>query len=245
MNYYAHKFFTTLCFGRDIDLIESCILPDEDEAQNGFSCHFYNPVTEKCFLGTEDSAKNRFLWHLSNYCLKGKKEELGRAIHFLEDICTPVHTQYQDAVDAAIRLKFHIDFEKKLDSFLENSSGYDDWKTLRFYSVFEILLGCSCNSSELYFEARNNHDENMIFSSVKALTISALQALKRLVNSNKIIAKTFTVDGEKINVIFEKEKMLPSCLNTNYRLKYNGIDNVAVYKRKNKISNYNFIGKIF
>ena len=60
-----------------------------------------------------------------------------------------------------------------------------------------------------------------------------------------IVGKTFMVEGEKINVIFEKGEMLPSCLNTNYRLKYNGIDNVAVYKRKNKISNYNFIGEIF
>ena len=75
MNCFSHKFFTALCFDQDFELADSCVLPDEDEAQNGYSCHFYNPVTGKCYLGTEDSAKNRFIWHLCNNLITKKKEE--------------------------------------------------------------------------------------------------------------------------------------------------------------------------
>ena len=78
MNCFSHKFFTALCFDQDFELADACVLPDEDENQNGYSCHFYNPVTGKCYLGTEDSAKNRFLWHLCNYLMTKKKEELNK-----------------------------------------------------------------------------------------------------------------------------------------------------------------------
>jgi hypothetical protein len=217
------------------------VLPDEDENQNGYSCHFYNPVTGKCYLGTEDSAKNRFIWHLCNYLITKKKEELGRAIHFLEDMCTPVHTQYEDASDAVIQLKKHVEFEKELDDSLEKGLLSED--ILKFKSISEILEYCPCNSSEIYSQLSKSEVSNKELEEVYALTVSALKSFKELVAG--IVGKTFMVEGEKINVIFEKGEMLPSCLNTNYRLKYNGIDNVAVYKRKNKISNYNFIGEIF
>lgn len=240
MNSYSHKFFTTLCFGNDIDLIESCVLPDEDEAQDGFSCHFYNPVTRKCYLGTEDSAKNRFIWHLSDYLITQSKESLGRAIHFLEDLCTPVHTQYEDAVDAAIRLKLHTSFEKKLDDYLESYSGsQSEWT---FNSINEMLNFCSIKASELYYEFRDHDEEGeKVFPAVYAFAKSALNALKKQLNEKKFIAKSFTVKDEKINVIFEEKGILPSCLNSNYCLRYNGRDNVTVYHRKSKLTNFNVV----
>ena len=86
MNYFAHKFFTSLCFENDLEIIDSCILPDEDERKNDYSCHFYNPVTKKCFRGTEDSAKNRFIWHLSNYLIENKNESFERLSLVIECI---------------------------------------------------------------------------------------------------------------------------------------------------------------
>lgn len=243
MNGYSHKFFTTLCFGQNMELIDSCVLPDEDEAQNGFSCHFYNPVTAKCYLGTEDSAKNRFLWHLSNYLITNKKESLGRAIHFLEDICTPVHTQYEDAVDAAIRLKLHVNFEKQLDDYLENNDASN--QLLKFNSIFELLEYCPCNSSELYYLFRDQDAADIVFPTVCALAKSALSSLKSLLDSQSIIAKSFSVNGEKINVLFEKGQILPSCLSPNFCLRYNGCDNVTVFYRSNKLANFNVIGSLF
>lgn len=242
MNYYSHKYFTSLCFGNDIDLIDSCILPDEDEAQNGFSCHFYNPVTKKCFLGTEDSAKNRFIWHLSNYLHTKKKESLGRAIHFLEDICTPVHTQYEDAIDAAIRLNLHINFEKALDLYLENY--YGSIPDMQFKSVCEILDYCSIKSSELYYLVRDKNATNTVCPAVLSFTKSALFSLYDILQKGEIVAKSFVIQGEKINVLFENKKILPSCLNTNYCLRFNGIDNVVVYHRENKLTNFNVIGNL-
>ena len=75
------------------------------------------------------------------------------------------------------------------------------------------------------------------------MTVSALKALKELLVG--IVGKSFVVGGEKINVVFEKGVMLPSCLNSNFLLRYNGIDNVKVYKRKGKFYNYNVVGNIF
>lgn len=241
MNCFSHKFFTALCFDQDFELADACVLPDEDENQNGYSCHFYNPVTGKCYLGTEDSAKNRFIWHLCNYLMTKKKEELGRAIHFLEDMCTPVHTQYEDASDAVIQLKKHVEFEKRLDDSLEK--GLISKDVLRFKSISEILECCPCNSSEIYYQLSKSEVSNKELEEVYGLTVSALKALKELLVG--IVGKSFVVGGEKINVVFEKGVMLPSCLNSNFLLRYNGVDNVKVYKRKGKFYNYNVVGNIF
>lgn len=243
MNCYSHKFFTTLCFDQNIDLIDSCILPDEDEAQNGFSCHFYNPVTTKCYRGTEDSAKNRFIWHLSNYLITHQNESLGRAIHYLEDICTPVHTQYEDSFDAAIRLSLHAKFEKELDEFLENCN--ESAQLCNFNSISELLKYCSCNSAQLYYSYRDYGEKNKVFPGVYSLAKSALCSLKSLLKSRNIFAKSFGIKGEKVNALFEHGQILPSCLNTNFCLRYNGYDNVTVFYRSNKMHNFNVIGSLF
>lgn len=239
MNTYSHKFFTSMCFDHDMDLIGPCILPDEDEAGSGFSCHFYNPVTRKCYLGTEDSAKNRFIWHLSHYLRTFKKEYLGRAIHYLEDMCTPVHTQYEDAIDAAIRLNLHVNFEKKLDEYIKE---HDNFHTIiEFNSIYEVLKYCPCKAAELYYKYRDGGETTSIFESVVDLTTSALFLLKHQINSKKIVSKFFTKKGEEINALFEDGRIFPSCLNTNFCLRYNGCNNVTVFYRDNKVYNFNFL----
>ena len=179
MNFFSHIFFTSHCFDDDKILKETCILPDKDENDYGYSSHFFNPVTYKCYLNSEDSARNRFIWHLSNYLIKNNKESLGRAIHFLEDICTPVHTQYEDPVDAALKLNLHINFEKQLDKYLESHIEFKQY--IMFNTISELL--------------------------------------KNILESKKIIAKQFSLKNIKINVLFEKNNMLPSCLDSNFCLR--------------------------
>lgn len=245
MNCYAHKFFTILGFGENIDILDSCILPDEDEAKNGYSCHFYNPVTQKCYRGTEDSAKNRLIWHLSNYLIDNKNESLGRAIHYLEDICTPVHSQYEDALDAAIRLKLHVEFEKQFDEFLEKNDFTGIKENYYFDSISEIIDFCSCESSKLYYDYREYKEKETVFQKVFLYTKSAICYLKEILKDHKVIAKSFTLNGEKINVLIERGKMIPACLNTNYCLRFNGIDNIAVFYSENIFSNYKNVGDLF
>lgn len=245
MNYYSHKYFTALCFGDNLEIIDSCTLPDEDETKNDYSCHFYNPVTQKCFRGTEDSAKNRFIWHLSNYLIDNKSESLGRAIHYLEDICTPVHSQYEDFFDAAIRLKLHIDFEKQFDEFLENNDLTAIKGRYYFDSINEIISFCSCESSKLYYDYRDYKEHERVFEKVFVYTRSAIYSLKEILKDHKAIAKTITLNGEKINVVIEKGRMSPACLNTNYCLRFNGIDNVAIFYCDNHLFNYKNIGDLF
>lgn len=239
MNFFSHIFFTSYCFENDKILKETCILPDKDENDYGYSSHFFNPVTYKCYLNSEDSARNRFIWHLSNYLISKEKESLGRAIHFLEDICTPVHTQYEDPLDAAIKLNIHIDFEKQLDEYLKNNNRFNH--ILEFNSISELLLYCSCKSSELYHQYVKKIKVDDIFKCVNDLTISTLFCLKKILESKKIIAKQFVSKNIKINVLFEKNNMIPSCLDSNFCLRYNGVDNVLVFNRVNRLLNFNFL----
>lgn len=90
--------------------------PDTYENDGGlYTSHFYNPYTGKTFLGST-TALTRFTTHANNakkYYAKNKKQsmtELGRALHYLEDINEPhhaalliaglsSHTQYEDWID--------------------------------------------------------------------------------------------------------------------------------------------------
>jgi len=101
-------------------LYEFCTKPDEDEIEGAFKVHFYNPATEKNFNGEDDSALYRFKMHYDN-ALNLYKEgkitdalsELGRALHFLEDMNTPVHTNNQSFLDSTIDVFLHTSFEKR------------------------------------------------------------------------------------------------------------------------------------
>lgn len=103
-------------------IIEYSLKPDEDENQGAFKYHFYNPVTERNFLGEKKTALSKYEKHfekaLENYKNGNKDdayEELGRSIHFLEDLSTAVHTGYDSPTDSVIKFPLHVGFEKKCD----------------------------------------------------------------------------------------------------------------------------------
>lgn len=101
-------------------LYKFCTKPDDDEIEGAFKVHFYNPATEKNFNGEDDSALYRFKMHYGKALDLYKEEkimdsisELGRALHFLEDMNTPVHTNNQSFLDSTIDVFLHTSFEKR------------------------------------------------------------------------------------------------------------------------------------
>ena len=101
-------------------LYKFCTKPDDDEIEGAFKVHFYNPATEKNFNGEDDSALHRFKMHYAKALglykegdLMESMSELGRALHFLEDMNTPVHTNNQSFLDSTIDVFLHTSFEKR------------------------------------------------------------------------------------------------------------------------------------
>lgn len=191
MNGFTHKFITNIAcqkynaFNKD-ELIEHCIKPDIDETEGAFKYHFYNPVTRKNFNGGRTSALTKIIEHYNKAIeLNFKKdiksiEELGRALHFIQDICTPVHTYYEDTTDAINRLSQHQSFEKHVDNLIKTNSKIDemlnniptDEKFIKFLGIngIETFAKCSAmNSSELfhYLDKKIKHVDDIAFESVK------------------------------------------------------------------------------
>lgn len=101
-----------------------CTKPDEDEIDGAYKYHFYNPATRKNFRGEEETALTKLLSHYNKALdLRANNEdygeELGRAVHFLQDICTPVHTYYEDLFDATTRLSQHVNFENRCNELCD------------------------------------------------------------------------------------------------------------------------------
>lgn len=84
-------------------LVQGCNIPDKEESFYIYKAHFFNvmPKTINRFedsLITDDNAENRMYQHFENsieFYKGGDKigafDELGRSLHFLEDMCCPVH----------------------------------------------------------------------------------------------------------------------------------------------------------
>jgi len=115
--------------------------PDEDETDGINKWHFYNPSTGKNFMSENKSALTQFSDHYSNavnYYSQGDTtnawKSLGRALHYLEDLNTPVHTNSQSLLDAGTGLKSHIDFESKV---VEIQSDYTATMTTYQYRYYK------------------------------------------------------------------------------------------------------------
>lgn len=133
----AHNFYKidgAQALAISLYLMAASGLPDMDERDNeSFSSHYYLPNTGKSYLvGATDSAKTKVEKHFDNaynelrddffmdvtsdefyYVL----EELGRALHFIQDACVPHHTVQVYA------LTTHAQFENYVN---KNVSGIID-----------------------------------------------------------------------------------------------------------------------
>lgn len=129
-----------------------CTKPDEDEIEGAFKCHFYNPATGKNFRGEDDSALKRFVDHYNSAVALykadnkfGAYEQLGRALHFLEDMNTPVHTNNQSFLDSAFDSLFHMAFEKKCVKLQEKATVTLTLREFDYYKNNDIeQIGKAC-----------------------------------------------------------------------------------------------------
>ena len=99
-------------------ILEGSDLPDKDETEGAYERHFYDPATGLNYSGNTNNAKNWFLNHYQNAVSSFNAgnytkawEELGRAIHYLEDLNTPHHVANLIAV-----LSNHSEFERTINN---------------------------------------------------------------------------------------------------------------------------------
>lgn len=97
--------------------------PDKDGWKNGYLDHFYDPATGKNYLNsTKNTAKSSFLNHYNKAVTELRKgnritaiQELGRSLHFVQDVCEPHHCNNQIATQ-----KKHSQFETWVGNNFEN-----------------------------------------------------------------------------------------------------------------------------
>ena len=142
-------------------ILTYCTRPDEDEIEGAYKYHFYNPATEKNFMGEDDSALarckshyNKALYYYKSGNRKSAMEELGRALHFLEDLNTPVHTNNQDLLDTAFNFTFHVSFEDKCKDIQDMIVSSLTKKEFRYYvvnSVENIAKACAYLANDNFY----------------------------------------------------------------------------------------------
>ena len=135
--------------------------PDEDEIEGAYKLHFFNPVNEKNFMGEKKSASAKCDEHFSEaikHFKCGNKimalQELGRAIHFMEDLNTPVHTGYSKSVDAVLMFPLHIRFEKICDDVCKECKSDIKTENLKYYEendLVDISKNSASTSSDNYW----------------------------------------------------------------------------------------------
>lgn len=121
-------------------------LPDMDETDLGFVAHFYDPDSGENFLGQDDpTAKTKTGSHYniaynilsSNFHMDllsddfaRVMEELGRALHYLQDLCEPHHASNKIAV-----LTNHTDFEDYVEDNIETILGNSPSSNCYYHSI--------------------------------------------------------------------------------------------------------------
>lgn len=139
--------------------------PDEDEIEGAYKYHFYNPATETNFMGEENSALTKCNLHYDNAVRAYKDnnkvfafQELGRAIHFMEDLNTPVHVGYNLPTDAVLKFPLHVRFEKICDNINKECKAevpLDAFKYFKANSVSTIAKSSAILASGNYYRLNN------------------------------------------------------------------------------------------
>lgn len=120
-------------------------LPDKDEIGNTFAGHFYNPDTQKNWAGSKtNTAKTNAQSHYNNAYNKLKTnvnmsvnsdefayvlEELGRALHYIQDASQPHHANNKVAI-----ITNHSDYEKYVDGKINSYIGNIESTPKYYYS---------------------------------------------------------------------------------------------------------------
>lgn len=168
--------------------------PDFDETDGAFKHHFYNPATNKNYAGEYDSALARFAKYYLlaiNNCQNnnGKYVEyIGRSIHYLVDLNTPVHTYNQDAFDAVVNVNMHVNFETECDNLVDNFSNdniqIDNIDYFINNSIKTIGMSCALTASKSYYNLVNNKEPKIDIcnKSINNAIINTIGILYRFCN---------------------------------------------------------------
>lgn len=108
--------------------------PDKDGWKNGYRDHFYNPESDESYLnGKKENAKLSFINHYNNALTEYRKgnritamQELGRSLHFVQDVCEPHHSN-----NKTVPLNKHDKFETWVGNNFENIEAkytISEWK---------------------------------------------------------------------------------------------------------------------
>ena len=253
MNEFSHKKITEVAL-KDVfsnleleEIIKGAILPDKDENQKGYVYHFYNPVTKANYLGNEFHAKAKCIYHLGKYIKTKDLVELGRAIHFLEDICTPVHTQYEDSSDSILKLKLHLDFEKELDNVVVSK--------MEFIVANLVLLNKGTNSLSNFIDniALKSAKNYYIYRKYGKRSNVLIETIKNAYKSiyNFVNEYVFKIKEKQVKEIISKENkevigiiinegnnnINAETINSNYKLRISE-NEVLIFKKGGALKNY-------
>lgn len=151
-------------------LFEYCDMPDKDEKDYIFAYHFYDPYTKKNYLpGVMKSSKitalTKFKEHIKNSVENYKSnkkfsiEELGRAIHFLEDVNVPHHASNQIA-----GLSSHSQYEKYISEnnslfYVYKSNSYDKFSNLSFEDFCVSIFDECAKNAYSYKSVGKSYDK--------------------------------------------------------------------------------------
>lgn len=132
-------------------LLEYCVKPDKDEIGYAFAYHFYDPNSNKNYLpsavpASKTTALVKFKDHMKNAVnnYKTNKEfsmqELGRALHFLEDVNVAHH-----AANLIGGITSHTQYEKYIDKdetkyFVSTSNAYNKFSNYNFENYYIALF---------------------------------------------------------------------------------------------------------
>lgn len=159
-------------------LLKFCEMPDKDETEGVYKNHFYNIATGRNFMDEKTSALSKAKSHYREALVSYKTgnynkawEELGRAIHFMEDLVTPVHGGYDCPMDAVNKLSMHVNFEKKCILVQDECHANINDKWLRYFvdnSIEDIGKMCSRLANDNFFSLEKNYvyEEAIAFNSV-------------------------------------------------------------------------------
>ena len=269
MNEYSHQKITELILKNNFNdkftntqteqILKGVVLPDKDENQNGYAYHFYNPLTNANYLGNELDARSKCIYHYAQYRENDDFIELGRAIHFLEDICTPVHTQYEDTSDSILKLKLHLDFEKELDEYMKKiniSSKFLSFEEIinsnyLNVSLYDFINENCYKSVELYYKYKQKYVNSIseTFENAYCIVTNFIKnyALKNTINCIRYIEN---LEHKKIGVLIytfvkltEKIKYFDvATLKQDYKLRlidsYATNPYVLIFKKGGTLKNY-------
>lgn len=149
------------------------VQPDIDEIQGIYKYHFYNPVTETNFMNEKESALERFKSHFEKAVALYKEDsktesyqELGRAVHFMEDMNAPVHTAYELPSDSVAKLRLHVEFEKVCDTVCEECVLNLALPSLKYYEINSLdsiaRSAATLSADNFYYLEKRKADKEKI-----------------------------------------------------------------------------------